>query len=216
MARIRGTQKALELLAQMTTWIVDEPERYRGQWRTSFFQNDHPLHIELGTGRGGFLLALAQREKETNFIGIERFAPVLAKAAKHAEETGASNVAFLHEDVARLPAFFSVGEVDRIYINFVDPWPKKRHAKRRLTHTNYLRLYKQILREGGSIVLKTDNEQLFEFSLNEFAENRFQLRGITFDLHHSEFAAGNVITEYERRFIEQGKQIYRCEAIWEG
>jgi tRNA (guanine-N7-)-methyltransferase len=216
MARIRGTQKALELLSQMATWIVDEPERFRGQWRKAFFQNDHSLHIELGTGRGGFLLTLAQQEKETNFIGIERFAPVLAKAAKYAEETGAPNVAFLHEDVTRLPAFFANGEVDRIYINFVDPWPKKRHAKRRLTHTNYLHLYKQILREGGSIVLKTDNEQLFEFSLNEFAANRFQLRGITFDLHHSDFAAGNIITEYERRFIEQGKRVYRCEAIWEG
>jgi tRNA (guanine-N7-)-methyltransferase len=216
MARVRGTQKALAKLSQLEKWIVRDAERYRGQWREEYFHRNAPLHLELGSGRGGFLLSLAQRETDTLFIGMERLAPVLVAAAQKAEGAGVENAVFLHEDVVRLPQLFAEGEVDCIYINFVDPWPKKRHAKRRLTHTNYLRLYKQVLRRGGSIFLKTDHEGLFEFSLNEFADNRFRLRGITLDLHRSPWAETNVMTEYEQRFHAQGKKIYRCEAIWEG
>lgn len=216
MSRIRGTQKALETLSRLDQWVVRHPEEFRGRWKEDFFHNDHPIHLELGMGRGGFLTALAQRDSHINFIGMERFTPVLAQAARNLEKAQVHHVALLHQDVSRLPFFFAPEEIERIYLNFVDPWPKKKHAKRRLTHTYYLQLYKQVLRKGGSIVLKTDNESLFAFSLNELSANRFRLQGITFHLHESCFASDNVLTEYEQRFVQQGKQIYRCEAVWEG
>ncbi|RKD23768.1 tRNA (guanosine(46)-N7)-methyltransferase TrmB [Ammoniphilus oxalaticus] len=194
-------------------WVVNEPNEYRGRW-DEWFQNKAPIHLELGTGKGNFVVTLAEKHADCNFIGVEIKEEVLIAAVRKSVEKGLKNIAFLWFNINDIEDVFAKDEVSRIYLNFSDPWPKNRHAKRRLTHRGFLEKYKKILNKGGQIHLKTDNEPLFEFSLNEFSEQGFQLRNITFDLHNSRFEeAKKVMTEYEQRFVKQGLKIYRFEAV---
>ncbi len=193
---------------------ITEPERYKGGWR-GIFGNDNPIHLEIGCGKGAFITGMAELHPDTNFIAIEKVEDVIVMAMEKAVAKELSNVRFMDIDAERLEDFFEKGEIKRIYLNFSDPWKKNKQAKRRLTHKNFLDRYKKVLNNGDYIWFKTDNMKLFEFSLNSFAQENFKLRNITFDLHNSGFE-GNVITEYEQRFLDLGQPIYRLEAAYLG
>lgn len=209
--RLRKKPWIAERIQDFSNILVSDPTVYKGKWR-QFFQNDNPLHVEVGTGKGRFVTTLAQQNHVMNFIGMEYMQDVIYYAAQNAANKELKNIALLRFDVNHIADVFDCGEISRLYINFCDPWPKKRHAKRRLTHSDFLKRYKQILAPGGEIHFKTDNEELFAYSLNEFAADReFQLKNITFDLHNSDFVS-NVMTEYEEKFSGMGMKIFRCEA----
>ncbi|MEJ8543906.1 tRNA (guanosine(46)-N7)-methyltransferase TrmB [Brevibacillus borstelensis] len=210
--RLRNIPGAEEALREYPTF-ADNPASMKGRWRERF-GNDHPIHIEIGCGKGRFINTLAERHPDINFIAIELKAEVVLRAAQRTEKREIPNLAFVQYNAALLPDLFAAEEVSRIYLNFSDPWPKTRHAKRRLTYASFLDTYKQVLKKNGEIHMKTDNEKLFEFSLNQFSNERFQLRNITFDLHQSALAEENVMTEYEERFSSRGQRIYRAEAIY--
>lgn len=209
--RLRNIPGAEEALREYPVF-VDEPTQYRGRWR-DYFANDQPLHLEIGCGKGQFITTLAAQHPEINFIALEVKAEVLYRTAQRIGMRPVANLALIQANALQLTDLFAENELERIYLNFSDPWPKRRHRKRRLTHAQFLQLYRQVLKPYGEIHFKTDNEGLFEFSLNQFSEQGFQLRDITFDLHHSEFAAQNVMTEYETRFVSRGQRIYRTIAI---
>ncbi len=169
------------------------------------------LYVEVGTGKGDFITQIAERNPQINFVGMEVEATVVLAAARKVREKNLSNVRLLVVDVNRIAEIFSEHAVDRLYINFCDPWPKKRHAKRRLTHANFLALYRKILAPDGEIFFKTDNRGLFDFSLEQFASAGMIVRDVTNDLHASE-PADNIRTEYETKFSAQGVPINFCVA----
>jgi len=184
-------------------------ECMKGQWQ-KIFGNEAPLHVELGTGKGKFISEMALKHPEINFVGIEAQQDVLYYVAQKVREKGLTNVKLLVFDVNHLLEIFAPGEINRLYINFCDPWPKVRHARRRLTHANFLEKYNIALVEGGEIFFKTDNRLLFDFSLEEFAACNLIVDHVTFDLHNSDFT-GNIMTEYETKFSGMGTKINRCE-----
>lgn len=192
-----------------SVWIKDA-EKCKGNWH-EVFGNDNPVHIEIGCGKGSFIRGMAQMYPDINFVAVEKVEDVIVMAMEKAVEAELSNVRFTDMDAEKIEYFFEYGEAERIYLNFSDPWKKNKQAKRRLTHKNFLDRYKKILKPECQIWFKTDNKQLFEFSLNSFCAEDFKLSNITFDLHNSGFA-GNVMTEYETRFSELGQPIYRLEA----
>lgn len=180
------------------------------------FKNDsssnRPLYLEIGCGKGDFVCKTAQRDDFANFIALERIADVAMLAMEKCKAYELTNVKFIVGNVAKLWDIFEDNSVDRIYLNFSDPWPKAGHAKRRLTHRDFLTQYKRILKPSGAIFFKTDNRGLFDFSLDEFRESGFVLKNLTYDLHNSEFNEGNIETEYERNFSAKGFTINRVEA----
>ena len=177
------------------------------------FGNHKPLYIEIGCGKGKFITETAMNNPDVNFIAIEKISDVIVLALEKVKAAGLTNVKFVRGDANLLGEFETKSKCDRIYINFCDPWKKSGYAKRRLTHANFLEKYKGILKPGGEIHFKTDNQALFEFSLNSFSDYGLRLKNITLDLHNSSFE-GNVMTEYETNFSSQGMPIYRCEAIY--
>ena len=183
-------------------------EAERGRWR-EIFGREAPLFAELGVGKGSFISQIAAREPENIFVGIEASQDVLFRAAQRVREAELSNVRLLVFDIRELEKIFAPGEIDGIYMNFCDPWPKARHAKRRLTHRGFLEIYRRILRPGGSIVFKTDNPGLFAFSLEEFKAAGLKAEEISFDLH-GESPPDNIETEYEKKFSGYGEKIHRC------
>ena len=195
---------------QTNSHCVQEPETHKGKWG-NYFENHNPIFVEIGCGKGGFITKNAVRHPEYNFIGIERQTSVVAVAARKAGE-GISNLALICGFAERLSDIFEVGEVKRIYINFCDPWPKNKTAKRRLTHRGFLKSYASLFGGEGEIFFKTDNRDLFSFSLNEFCAEDWKLSNITLDLHNSQWMEGNIMTEYEAKFSGLGMPIYRLEA----
>jgi len=210
--RLRNIPGVEEELRLYPTFVAN-PTAHKGKWKDKF-QNDNPVHVEIGSGKGRFITTLAEKHPDINFIAIELKAEVLYRTAQRTEKKEIPNLALVQYNAMQLTDLFESDEVSRIYLNFSDPWPKVRHAKRRLTYFTFLRMYKEVLKPYGEIHLKTDNEGLFESSLNQFSNERFQLRNITFDLHQSPFAKDNVMTEYEQRFSERGQRIFRTEAIY--
>lgn len=184
---------------------------YKGKWREWFSRPEKPLHIELGTGKGRFIAGMAEAIPEVNFIGMEVQLGVLYYAAQKLYEQEASNAKVMLFDIAGIEDIIAPGEVDRFYINFCDPWPKARHAKRRLTYRTFLERYARLLGEQGEIHFKTDNEGLFLFSLEEFKECGWTLKNVSYDLHKTDLF--NVQTEYEEKFSAKGQPIFRLEAI---
>lgn len=180
------------------------------------FNNSNPVHLEIGCGKGDFVCGMAQAYPDINFIAIERISDVLMLAAEKARSKELSNVRLAVMNAARLNEYFEPGSISRIYLNFSDPWPKKGYAKRRLTYRAFLDIYRQILTPDGSIFLKTDDENLFDFSIEELKENRFEITDISRDLHNSEYAKDNIMTEYERNFVEMGKKINMLRAYLKG
>lgn len=192
--------------------IVSIDEARKGQMR-EWFNNDQPIHIEVGSGMGRFITEMAKAHPDINYIGIERDKNVMIRIVEKAVEQNITNLRLLTLDAEHLADYFSAGEVDRVYLNFSDPWPKTRHAKRRLTHENFLKLYQIILKEDGEVHFKTDNQQLFEFSLESMSQYGMKLKNINLDLHTDE-PADNIRTEYEDKFSKKGFRINRLEATF--
>lgn len=206
--RLRNIKGSKEFI-EASPFVIHTPEEYKGKW-SMLFQNDHPLHIEIGMGKGQFIHHLAEQNPQINYIGIEMYSSVLYRALEKRAETELDNLYFLRFDAKYLNEIFAGGEVDRIYLNFSDPWPKDRHAKRRLTSENFLAIYDTILIKDGVIQFKTDNRELFDFSVQTIEESsHWHIDEITYDLHHSNFLEGNIMTEYETRFVSEGKPICR-------
>lgn len=188
------------------------PENCRGRWQDIFARGERPLWVELGTGKGQFIAGLAARHEDVNIIGIELQRGVLYYAGQKVAAAELANVRLVEGDISELPNAFAPGEVDRFYLNFCDPWPKARHAKRRLTHRGFLKKYATLLAPQGEIHFKTDNHDLFYFSIEEFQALGWTLRDVTDDLHQNE-PAENVRTEYEQKFSAKGQPIYRLVAV---
>lgn len=208
--RVRKRKGAEEHLANHPQYVILEPEAAKGKWH-ELFGNDNPIHIEVGSGKGAFITGMAQQNPDINYIGIDIQLSVLSYALDKVLASGAKNVKLLRVDGSSLTNYFEDGEVDMMYLNFSDPWPKSRHEKRRLTYKTFLDTYKQILPENGEIHFKTDNRGLFEYSLASFSQYGMVLNKVWLDLHASDYE-GNVMTEYERKFSEKGQVIYRVEA----
>lgn len=190
----------------------DKPatEEQRGNWKSQVFQREAPLFVELGTGKGDFISQLAMRNPDVNYIGIEAQQDVLYAAAKKIAALGLTNVRLLVFDINNIEEIFAENEVDGFFINFCDPWPKARHAKRRLTHISFLERYRKLLNAGGKLAFKTDNRPLFDFSLEQFELAGLKVEDVSFDLH-AENRPDNIMTEYERKFSGYGEKINRCE-----
>lgn len=208
--RLRNVPGAREVIAK-SPMVVHEPEKIKGNWN-KIFKNDHPLQIEIGMGKGKFLYEMAKKNPDINYVGIEKYSSVLLRALQRMEEDPVPNLLFIRMDAENIEQVFAREEVDRIYLNFSDPWPKDRHAKRRLTSREFLKRYDQFLKKCGKVEFKTDNRGLFEFSLEELPYAGYEALKITYDLHHDgEMALGNIMTEYEERFSSIGNPI--CKYI---
>lgn len=209
--RLRNIKGADEVV-ENSSFCIQSPTEYKGKWST-IFENDHPIHIEIGMGKGRFLMDLAALNPNINYIGIERYTSVLLRAVQKIEENPLPNVRFLCVDAATLIDIFAPGEVNRIYLNFSDPWPKDRHARRRLTSSEFLTRYDQFLAKDGRLEFKTDNIGLFDFSLEEIQNSKtWHLDVHTYDLHRdSTLNIGNIMTEYEEKFSSKGNPI--CKLI---
>ena len=208
--RLRNIKGSKEVIAA-SPYVVQNPEDYKGKW-SELFHNNHPLHIEIGMGKGQFIHTLASENPDINYIGIEMYSSVLYRALEKQTAEEKPNLYFLRFDAKYLADIFAEHEVDRIYLNFSDPWPKDRHAKRRLTSTRFLERYNNILTPEGRVMFKTDNKDLFDFSLEQVEEAGWILENHTYDLHHSEYNEGNVMTEYEEKFSAKGNPICRLVA----
>lgn len=197
--------------------VVKNPESLCGHWNQEF-QNERPLHIEIGMGKGQFLLTLAAENPQINYVGIERYSSVLLRAVEKFQELEAegkapANIRFICMDANDLPTVFAPAEVSRIYLNFSDPWPKARHARRRLTSNEFFKLYDKVLTADGTVEFKTDNRPLFDFSVEELKTSElFVLDQLSYDLHNdSKMNQGNIMTEYEAKFSSMGNPI--CKLI---
>ena len=202
--RLRNVPGARETIIE-NQFSIQEPEQKKGKW-AEVFGNDHPIHIEVGMGKGQFIIEMAKRNPEINYIGIEKYSSVLVRAVEKLEDFEQNNLRLIRMDAENIEEVFDKDEVDRIYLNFSDPWPKDRHAKRRLTSTRFLERYNNILTPEGRVMFKTDNKDLFDFSLEQVEEAGWILENHTYDLHHSEYNEGNVMTEYEEKFSAKGIQ----------
>lgn len=227
--RLRNIPRA-EGVLQAHPIVIKEENNQKGKWN-QIFGNDHPIYIEIGMGKGQFLMTLAKQNPDINYIGIERYSSVLLRAVEKYEEfcgrdivpgkegmelpelivdPELPNIRFVCMDAGLITDAFAPGEVARIYLNFSDPWPKERHAKRRLTSRQFLERYDKILAPEGTVEFKTDNRPLFEFSLEEVKEAGWVLDASTFDLHHdAKLMEGNVMTEYEEKFSRAGNPIHK-------
>lgn len=203
--RLRNIKGAKDEIAQ-SEYVVHEPSALKGQWN-NFFGNTNPIHIEIGMGKGKFLTTLALMNPQINYIGIERYESVLIRALEKRRTIDCPNIIFLCCDAALIETIFAPGEIDKIYLNFSDPWPKDRHARRRLTSEEFLKRYDSILIPSGTVEFKTDNKPLFEFSLEQAEKNQWNLSEVSRDYHSESFACNNVMTEYEEKFSSEGNSI---------
>lgn len=212
--RLRNIPGSKEAIAQ-SVHVIQNPEENKGNWK-KVFGNQNPVRIEVGMGKGRFIMDMARLNPEYNYIGIEMYDSVLLRAVQKLEQSDENlpNLYFIRMDARNLPEVFGKEEVDRIYLNFSDPWPKDRHAKRRLTSRQFLERYNQILTKEGQVEFKTDNRPLFEFSLEEIEATGWKLLAHTFDLYHDEdMIKGNVMTEYEEKFSSAGNPIHKLIAV---
>lgn len=208
--RLRNISGSREIIGE-SRFVIHDPEAQKGNWHKIFGNND-PIRIEIGMGKGRFLMDMARMFPSVNYVGIEKYSSVLLRAIQkmEKEEKPLSNVRFIRMDAEMIGDVFGEGEVDRIYLNFSDPWPKDRHAKRRLPSREFLARYDEILKEDGQIEFKTDNEDLFRFALEELEPAGWKAERVSYDLHHDEdMRKDNIMTEYEERFSSMGNPIYK-------
>lgn len=206
--RLRNITGSREMIAE-SRFVIHEPKEYKGRWR-ELFGNSHPLRIEIGMGKGRFIMDLARMNPDINYLGIEKYSSVLLRGIQKMETDPLPNLYFIRMEAEEITDVFDREEVDRIYLNFSDPWPKDRHAKRRLPSREFLRRYDEILIKDGVIEFKTDNHDLFRFALEELDPAGWKLLQMTEDLHHDEeMLSGNVMTEYEEKFSALGNPIYK-------
>ena len=210
--RLRNVPGARDVM-DANEYVYTEPEGMAGTW-SQIFGNNNPVHIEIGMGKGRFITTLASMNPDINYVGIEKYSSVLLRAVEKQDELCLPNLRFLRMDAENITSVFGKEEVDRIYLNFSDPWPKDRHAKRRLTSRQFFARYDEILKSTGRVEFKTDNRPLFDFSVEEVNEAGWNLSVCTYDLHNDEkLVKGNVMTEYEERFSSQGNPICKLVAI---
>lgn len=210
MSRLRNIPGAAKVI-ENSPYVVQESEKTKGLWK-DLFANENPIHIEVGMGKGKFLMEMARLNPNINYIGIERYTSVLLRAVQKMEEEPLANLVFVCMDASEIEQVFAPGEVSRIYLNFSDPWPKDRHAKRRLPSREFLARFDQILDKAGTIEFKTDNRALFDFAVNELEPAGWKADLICYDLHHDPvLQKDNVMTEYEEKFSAKGNLI--CKYI---
>ena len=208
--RLRKVKDA-KIKLEESRYFIANPESYKGKW-LSLFNNNNPIHIEIGCGKGKFISELASKNPDINYVAIEKFDSVLLRASEKLEELELNNLKITILDAGELLNYFDSKEIKTIYLNFSDPWPKKCHAKRRLTSKLFLDEYKNILSDDGAIIQKTDNRHLFEFSLESFNENGFLIKNICLDIHADEERfPDNITTEFEEKWMDKGP-IYYLEA----
>lgn len=206
--RIKGATEKFEVLSQ---YITSDSINMKGRWNEAF-GNNNPIYLEMGCGKGKFVIDMALKNPDCNFIGVEGQEPVVLRAAQRAKESGAKNVTFIAEFLRHPEDYFEKDEISGIYLNFSDPWPKARHAKRRLTHTRFLTSYRKFIKADGEIQFKTDNDDMFDFSVEEFQANNFAIKEISYNLHATILRAKDFTTEYEEKFKEWGKTIKYLKA----
>ena len=206
--RLRNIKGANEII-EKSKYVVLNPNDYKGKWN-KVFDNNNPIHIEIGMGKGDFIIGMAKNNPNINFIGIEIYDSVIVKAVEKLEKEDLNNIRLIRTDARLINDIFSK-EIDLIYLNFSDPWPKNRCAKRRLTHERFLERYDNIFKNNKVIFMKTDNIDLFAFSIESLSEYGYKLKNVSLDLHNSDFE-GNIMTEYERKFSSKGVKINRLEA----
>lgn len=212
--RLRNKPWAKEFMENHPDMLIFDAEEKKGSW-TNVFGNDAPIHIEVGTGKGQFIIGMALANPSINYIGIEHFDNVIVSALEKSIEAGKpSNLRLLRANGADLNSIFQDAEIDRVYLNFSDPWPKTRHEKRRLTHEGFLKKYEEVLKPGGEIHFKTDNRSLFEYSLVSMTDYGMKLLTVSLDLH-ANMPEDNILTEYEEKFSSKGQPIYRLEAQYQ-
>lgn len=208
--RLRNITGSREIISD-SAYVIHNPEMHKGAVK-EFFGNDNPLYIEIGMGKGRFIMALAALHPEINYIGIEKYSSVLLRAIQKMEQNELPNLKFIRMDAEDIMEVFDREEVDKIYLNFSDPWPKDRHAKRRLPSKEFLERYDVILKREGRLEFKTDNKDLFDFALEQLPLAGWEAEKVTFDLHHDEeMNQGNIMTEYEEKFSALGNPI--CKYI---
>ncbi|ALS24080.1 tRNA (guanosine(46)-N7)-methyltransferase TrmB [Paenibacillus naphthalenovorans] len=216
--RLRGRKGIREAIEAQPELVVLNPEPYKGKW-AEVFGNDRPIHVELGMGKGRFISQLSALNQHINYIGVDMYDELIRRASEKAresrEEQGGdlSNLRLVRMNIESIENVFEAGEIERIYLNFSDPWPKKRHARRRLTHANFVKKYRTVLNERGEIHFKTDSRSLFEFSLNSFSDLGLRMRNISLDLHAEGPRTDLIMTEYETKFYEKGMPIHRLEVV---
>lgn len=217
--RLRGRKGIRENLEQQENLVVLDPREYKGHW-VELFGNDRPIHVELGMGKGQFVSGMSVKYPEANFVGMDMYDELIRRASEKVRniwqeqhQQDPTSVRLALGNIESIDEFFAPGEIQRIYLNFSDPWPKKKHGRRRLTHPRFLDKYRSLLNEEGEIHFKTDSRSLFEFSLNSFAASGLQMRNISLSLHEDGIVEDNVMTEYESKFVGQGMPIYRCEVV---
>ncbi|AOM82129.1 tRNA (guanosine(46)-N7)-methyltransferase TrmB [Salisediminibacterium beveridgei] len=208
--RLRKKPWAHEYMAKFPNVVSENPSANQGRWR-EYFQQEGPLHVEVGTGKGRFITEMARQHPDILFIGVEKYSSVLVTGVQRVEGNPPANLRLIEADVNDIEDLFTPREIDRLYINFTDPWPKKRHAKRRLTHGDFLQKYDRVLTDDGEIHFKTDNQGLFEYSLGSMSQHGLAFKNVSLDLHRSD-VKHNVMTEYEEKFAGKGMRIYRLEA----
>ena len=218
MRKKRNLESRIEACSAVNLgWLQDYASEMRGEntpeiiTAEKVFGNSNPIHLEIGCGKGQFACETAKRNPDINIVAVEKNSNVIVQACEKAKELGIENVRFLKCGAEYITKYLRPGSVERLFLNFSCPFPKKSHASHRLTSLTFLRLYRELLAEGAEIHQKTDNRQLFEYSLEQLSEYGFTLKNISLDLHHSDFE-GNIVTEYEQRFASQGLPIYRLEA----
>lgn len=213
--RVKHKKWADPLIAEHPEMMVTNAADWKGKWQQRF-EKQQPIHLEVGMGKGQFIIGMAKAHPEYNFIGLEIQRTVAAIALKKAlSEEPLPNLQLICGDGEDLDTFFEPHEIDRLYLNFSDPWPKKRHAKRRLTYKTFLANYQEILKDQGAIELKTDNMGFFEFSLQSMNNYGMHFDGVWLDLHNSKENEHNVETEYEQKFAAKGQPIYKLAAHFE-
>lgn len=206
--RLRNIPGSREAIGA-SEYVVPEESECAGKW-WELFGNENEIHIEIGTGKGRFLMELAAAHPGINYVGIEKYSSVLLRAVQKMEENPLTNVRFIRMEAEHILRYFAKGEAGRIYLNFSDPWPKERHAKRRLVSREFLDRYRVLLAPGGYLEFKTDNRYLFDFGVEETETAHWEIEEITYDLHHDEkMNQGNIMTEYEERFSSKGNPIYK-------
>jgi tRNA (guanine-N7-)-methyltransferase len=203
--RRRNVKNAKQRVESHPELVILNPKDYKGKWNT-LFKNDNPIYLEIGMGKGKFLLEHAKSNPDINYIGLEKFDSVIVQAVEKIYPCNLNNILLLNVDAEELLDIFDENEISKIFLNFSDPWPKNRHEKRRLSHANFLNRYQKILK--GDIEMKTDNRELFEFSLISFNENKWKFEELSLDLHHRNEDEKIITTEYEDRFTSKGNVIY--------
>ncbi|WP_096269734.1 tRNA (guanosine(46)-N7)-methyltransferase TrmB [Paucisalibacillus globulus] len=212
--RQRNKPWADDFLQENTHLVIPNPSEHKNKWQ-EVFGNNNPIHVEIGTGKGQFIVGMAKQYPNINFIGIELAKSIIVTAAQKVQESGQQNIRLIQENAENLNEIFETNEVSTIYLNFSDPWPKNRHEKRRLTSRAFLERYENVLDPDGELIFKTDNRGLFEYSLVSFSEYEMLLQEINLDLHKIQDPE-NVMTEYEEKFSAKGQPIYRCKAVFRG